>query len=134
MNSNPLQTYLKLEKEKTEAWIAEDPKHRGAGILCQDIEHWNKMDIFTVAQLERYLDQQCYVNLYKDAHGFKPSGVSMMTDEKLTKAIEGLSLEEEVEPPKKKKKLNRDSSLSIMAIALNKYLGKPDGKEKEKES
>jgi len=140
MNIDPLQAYLNLEKEKTEAWIAEDPKNRWATVFSIDLGHWNDRGIFTVAQFERYLDEECYVNIYKDTHGIRPSrgSVGTMSDKELEKAIQNLTEKtaDFTKKPKKKpkKKPNRKCSFDIMANALKKHLGESNGQKEKGQS
>lgn len=69
---------------KTEAWVAEDPKNRWAGLLTTDLDHWKSMDITTGDALEHYLAVSDVYEFTKDVHGFKPSW----------EALKGMTLEE----------------------------------------
>tara|TARA_B100001996_G_scaffold379830_1_gene366196 strand:+ start:357 stop:911 length:555 start_codon:yes stop_codon:yes gene_type:complete len=45
--------HLALENKKTEAWVAEDPKNRWAGLSPLDPEHWVERGIMSMEALER---------------------------------------------------------------------------------
>jgi len=82
-----LLTHIKALNAKTQAWIDEAPG-RFAGIMTEDLDHWNDYGIYTAAQFDRYMDEECYHELYKSAYGIRPRNVAAMTDEELRNAIE----------------------------------------------
>ena len=80
-----LAEYLRERNAKTEAWVAEDPANRWAGMYTEDLSHWAEMGITTVAQLERYEMETSIWDLFKEVHGFRPRHIDFnsMTDEDL---------------------------------------------------
>ena len=80
-----LAEYLRERNAKTEAWVAEDPANRWAGMYTEDLNHWAEMGITTVAELERYEMETSIWDLFKDVHGFRPRNIDFksMTDEDL---------------------------------------------------
>lgn len=40
--------------------------------LCEDQAHWDEYGIKTAEDLDRYLDREAYIDLYKDRYGIKP--------------------------------------------------------------
>lgn len=40
--------------------------------LCEDQKHWDEYGIKTAEDLDRYLDTETYINVYKDRYGIKP--------------------------------------------------------------
>ena len=93
--SNMTQTlaqYLRERNAKTEAWVAEDPDNRWAGMYTEDLSHWAEMGIYTVAQLERYDMETTIWDLYKDVTGIRPRHMDFksMSDEDLRKEYDYL--------------------------------------------
>lgn len=60
--------YIKNQNEQTKKWVAQDPKNRFAGLLCEDIEHWEEYGIATIEQLESYLNAEAEAanQVYRD--------------------------------------------------------------------
>jgi len=50
---NELITEIKKRNAKTQAWVAEDPKNRWAGLYPEDEAHWVERGITSLADLER---------------------------------------------------------------------------------
>lgn len=53
---NEVIAYIERLNAQTEAWVAEDPEGRWAGLLTTDPEHWAGYGITTVEALEEYFD------------------------------------------------------------------------------
>ena len=87
-----LAEYLRERNVQTEAWVAEDPANRWAGMYTEDLSHWAEMGITTVAELERYEMETSIWDLFKDVHGFRPRHIDFktMTDEDLKTEYEYL--------------------------------------------
>lgn len=87
-----LAQYLRERNAKTEAWVAEDPDNRWAGMYTEDLSHWAEMGIYTVAQLERYDMETTIWDLYKDVTGIRPRHMDFksMSDEDLRKEYDYL--------------------------------------------
>lgn len=87
-----LAQYLRDRNAKTEAWVAEDPDNRWAGMYTEDLSHWAEMGIETVAQLERYEMETTIWDLYKDVTGIRPRHMDFksMSDEDLRKEYDYL--------------------------------------------
>ena len=48
--------HIEAKNAKMQKWIDEDPKNRFGGMLVTDPAHWAEYEIYTPAQLDRYLD------------------------------------------------------------------------------
>jgi len=66
-----LMAHIKAENEKTQAWVAEDPKNRWAGLYIEDEAHWIERGITTVEALERDNLATYIYEGHKDAFGVK---------------------------------------------------------------
>ena len=66
--------HIKAANEKTQAWVAEDPKNRWAGLYPEDEAHWIERGISTTAELERDELITYIWDGYKSAYGFRPRG------------------------------------------------------------
>lgn len=99
-----LAQYLRSINAKTEAWVAEDPDNRWAGMVTEDLSHWAEMGIHTVAQYKRYDLETLVWDMYKDAYGFRPRHIDFksMTDEELQKEADylGRAIERQIEEDK----------------------------------
>lgn len=67
-----LASYLRDRNAQTEAWIAEDPDNRWAGLLTEDLAHWAEIGIFTVEDFQRYDLIQLIWEMYRDVTGIRP--------------------------------------------------------------
>jgi len=59
------------------AWVAEDPEHRGAGMLYEDLEHWATHGVTTAEELDRFLLETDLWEAYKQAYGVRPRHMDM---------------------------------------------------------
>src|SRR6056300_279356 len=66
-----LMAHIKAENEKTEAWVAEDPTNRWAGLYIEEEAHWKERGITTVEALERDNLATYIYEGHKDAFGVK---------------------------------------------------------------
>ena len=66
-----LMAHIKAENAKTQAWVAEDPKNRWAGLYPEDEAHWVERGITTVEALERDNLATYIYEGHKDAFGVK---------------------------------------------------------------
>jgi hypothetical protein len=66
-----LMAHIKAENEKTQAWVAEDPQNRWAGLYIEDEAHWVERGITTVEALERDNLATYIYEGHKDAFGVK---------------------------------------------------------------
>ena len=66
-----LMAHVKAENAKTQAWVAEDPKNRWAGLYPEDEAHWVERGITTVEALERDNLATYIYEGHKDAFGVK---------------------------------------------------------------
>ena len=62
---------IKARNIKTQAWIAEDPKNRWAGLYPEDEAHWQERGITTLADLERDELATYIYDAHKTAFGTK---------------------------------------------------------------
>lgn len=69
---NELLAHINAENAKTEAWVAEDPENRWAGLITNDMKHWADYGIHTVAEYEQYMLDMSYSDLYKEIYGVRP--------------------------------------------------------------
>lgn len=96
-----LAEHLRALNAKTEAWVAEDPDNRWAGLYTEDLAHWAELGVSTVAQFNRYEMESSIWELYKDVTGVRPRHMDFksMTDEQLTREYDYLvsQLERSVE-------------------------------------
>lgn len=92
-----LAAHLRSLNAKTEAWVAEDPDNRWAGLLVEDLAHWAEMGVHTVAQFERYEMETSIWDLYKEVNGFRPRHIDFkaMSDEELKREYDYLLREME---------------------------------------
>ena len=56
MQKMELVKHIEAKNAKMQKWIDEDPKNRFGGMLVTDPAHWAEYEIYTPAQLDRYLD------------------------------------------------------------------------------
>ena len=66
-----LMAHIKAENLKTEAWVAEDPANRWAGLYIEDEAHWIERGITTLEALERDNLATYIYEGHKDAFGVK---------------------------------------------------------------
>ena len=66
-----LMAELAKRNAKTEAWVAEDPKNRWAGLYSMDEAHWVERGITTLEDLERDELATYIYEGHKDAFGVK---------------------------------------------------------------
>lgn len=98
---------IKSRNEKTEAWVAEDPKNRWAGMYPTDEAHWVERGITTLEELERSELEEYIYDAHKTAFGvkgrhynFKAMSLQELKDEAdyISKACdEQMKLEAEIE-------------------------------------
>ena len=74
-----LVSHIREENAKTEAWVAEDPENRFAGMVTDDIDHWRDYGIHSVEEYEKYMIVANIVDTHKEAYGFKPSWGHLMS-------------------------------------------------------
>ncbi len=67
-----LAEYLRERNAKTEAWVAEDPDNRWAGLYVEDLSHWAEMGVLTVRDFHRYEMESSIWDLYKEVTGIRP--------------------------------------------------------------
>lgn len=72
-----LAQYLRERNAATEAWVAEDPANRLAGMYTEDLAHWAEIGVLTMRDFLRYEMETQYSDLHKDAYGFRPRGVNL---------------------------------------------------------
>jgi hypothetical protein len=70
-NMMELMAHIKAENLKTQAWVAEDPKNRWAGLYPEDEAHWVERGITTLEALERDELATYIYEGHKDAFGVK---------------------------------------------------------------
>lgn len=54
------------------AWMAEDPEHRFAGMLVDDVQHWVDMGVHSGYDLDVYLLATDVFELTRSLFGYKP--------------------------------------------------------------
>ena len=89
-----LVAHIEALNAKTQQWMDENPGAWG-GMLTTDPDHWSEMGIYTVAQFNRYMDEETYSEQYKSVYGIRPRHIGDMSDEQLTAAIERMDAEVE---------------------------------------
>jgi hypothetical protein len=94
-----LAQFLREKNAETEAWVAEDPDNRWAGLLIEDLDHWAEMGITTVEQYRRYDLESLIWDMYKDATGIRPRHLDFksMTDAELQDLVNYLGREIEAD-------------------------------------
>ena len=87
-----LAEHLRSLNAKTEAWVAEDPANRWAGLYVEDLAHWAEMGVLTVRDFKRYEMESTIWDLYKDVTGCRPRHMdfSKMSYEDLEKECDYL--------------------------------------------
>jgi hypothetical protein len=99
--------HIKNINAETQAWIAESPETRWAGIICEDPAHWAGYDIFTVEDFERHELEAAIWDIYKDVYGVRPRHINWkaMSNAELEDYYESLAgtLREEFEAQEKAK-------------------------------
>lgn len=83
--------HLEELNANTEAWVAEDPSNRWAGLYMTDLDCWAEMGVHTVEDFKRYELETYVYETTKDVFGYRPSGLKEMTMEQLQKEAESLS-------------------------------------------
>ena len=71
--TNSLIKHIQDINAKTQAWLDESPETRGAGMLIEDLDHWNQYDIHTPEQLDHYLAACNNFETVRGLYGYKPS-------------------------------------------------------------
>ena len=89
-----LTAHIEALNAKTQAWLDANPG-AWAGMIVTDPEHWAEAGIYTAAQFDRYMDEECYSEQYKSVYGVRPRHIADMTDEQLTAAIKRMDAEVE---------------------------------------
>lgn len=87
-----LADHLRSLNAKTEAWIAEDPTNRWAGLYTEDLAHWAEIGVLTVRDFKRHEMESTIWDLYKDVTGCRPRHMdfSKMSYEELEKECDYL--------------------------------------------
>lgn len=67
-----LAAYLTERNAATLAWIAEDPDNRWAGLIVEDLAHWDAMGIYTVEDFQRHELVSLIWDMYKEVTGCRP--------------------------------------------------------------
>ncbi len=90
--SRALVKHIEAINAKSEAWVAEDPENRFAGMLVTLPDHWADYDVYTPEEFDRYQTEQDFYEIYKSVYGFRPSSMLMeeYTDEELKIEVDGL--------------------------------------------
>lgn len=118
--TNELLAHLAEIRRKTEAWVAEDPTNRWATIPTEDLEHWEKLGITTVAQYKHYNLVCTAYEMTRSAFGYKPSWVHLteMSSEDLQKEIDFLAEEckRQIEAEKREEEAERQEQIAHEAI------------------
>ena len=66
-----LMAHIKAENAKTQAWVAEDPQNRWAGLYPEDEAHWVERGITNMVDFERDSLATYIYEGHKDAFGVK---------------------------------------------------------------
>ena len=74
-----LQSHIEAQNAKVEAWVAEAPESRWAGLMVSDPSHWDSYGITTVAQYDHYMATEAYNNAYKDQNGYSAGWIDFGT-------------------------------------------------------
>ena len=88
-----LLTHLTEIKDRTEAWVAEDPANRWACYPVVDLAHWAQYGITTVEQFTHY-NLVCEVfEATRSAFGYKPNwgGLNQLSNTELQRELEELN-------------------------------------------
>jgi hypothetical protein len=74
-----LLAYLEEQNAKTEAWIAEDPENRGAGVHITDMDFWAEEGIYSIEDYKLEGLRSEYYDMHRDLYGYKswPNGSSI---------------------------------------------------------
>jgi len=85
--------HIKKLNDETLAWVAEDPKHRMAGTLCDNEKHWNDYGVYTAEDLDKYLLVSSISDVHKDVYGCRPRHLDFdnMTIEELKDYLNDLT-------------------------------------------
>ena len=76
-NMDKLIASVKVENEKTRAWIAEDPENRFAGLRPEDPHFYHNRGIHTLEDLEKS-DLMSYISDgFKDLNGIRPKWLNL---------------------------------------------------------
>ena len=73
-DSRALVKHIEAINATSEAWVAEDPEHRIAGLLVTVPDHWADYDVYTPEEFDRYLLEQDYIEGHKDVYGVRYRG------------------------------------------------------------
>ena len=68
-----LKAYLEAQRDKTLAWVAEDPDNRVAATATTDLDHWAQWGITTVYQYQHHEAVTAVFEMHRDIWNFKPS-------------------------------------------------------------
>lgn len=111
--SNDLANYIAARNAETQAWVAEDPSNRWAGLLTDDLAHWAGYGVTTPAQLDLYLTQGTWYDMFKDAYGYRPRFD--------TSAWTLADYEREIEDLSRVIAANMDAEREAEAVALQRF-------------
>jgi hypothetical protein len=97
-NNTCLATRLAEINSAARAWMAED-SNRFAGMLTEDLSHWEGYGIHTAQELDKYLLATEVYESTKSIYGYKPSWKGLMESsmDELQREIESLSQAAEME-------------------------------------
>ena len=97
-DSRALVEHIEALNAKTEAWVAEDPENRFAGMFVTVPDHWADYDVYTPEEFDRYLLETDYIEGHKDAYGFKYRGdLSKYSDDELREMTDSMYDQAEAE-------------------------------------
>ena len=84
-DTSALVAHIRARNAKTEAWVAEDPANRWAGLLVDDPAHWAAYGITTPEQFDHYLLVCDVYEGTRSVFGYKPSwaAINAMTTAEL---------------------------------------------------
>ena len=109
-----MKTASERARERNEAMAAkaEAEGWQGFGALVEDADFWAESKVFTADDLDRYLAESMYSDMYKDANGFRPrADLSRWSMEILEEEIKKLSdrIQEQIAEERAERELDRDS-------------------------
>ena len=83
--------HINSKNDETRAWVDAAPG-RMAGYLTTNMSHWAEYGLTTPAEFDRYMTEEAFRNMYKDAYSVGYRGdLSAKTDEELDIAIRNMS-------------------------------------------
>jgi len=113
---------------KKEAWVAEDPDNRWAGLYVNDIDYFQDIGVSTPAEFDRFMDEETLYRSFRDIYNYRPSmdWIRNLSDEELHNEFRRIAESAELQAAQEKESEERAFEEYESMIAQNLELGAAD--------